>query len=276
MGNVTLASDATGGSGQTGGYARGGEAGSSSQNGTINLGPVNNFSALARGGNASVGIRRHRRLRPRRRRLHRGACLSGDIKSPATTSTITGDEATIDVSATGGTGGAGNGDNIIAGDGGEGQGGFFEGFGTGGAYAASDEEGGSLTLGSVTLLSNGLGGAGGVGGSSQIGGRGGNGLGGNTQAGNYDLNNTGGSSASSTYDSLTLVANGFGGTGGSGAAGQGDGGDAMGGAAFLGANGLVHVFGDTSLSAAAWGGPGQMAAVATAFGRSFRARASGS
>ena len=121
---------------------------------------------------------------------------------PSTTSTITGDEATIDVSATGGTGGAGNGDNIIAGDGGEGQGGFFEGFGTGGAYAASDEEGGSLTLGSVTLLSNGLGGAGGVGGSSQIGGRGGNGLGGNTQAGNYDLNNTGGSSASSTYDSL--------------------------------------------------------------------------
>jgi len=256
VGNVTLASDATGGSGQTGGYARGGEAGSSSQNGTINLGPVNNFSALARGGNASVGFGGTGGSARGGVAYIEARAYPGDIESPATTSTITGDEATIDVSATGGTGGAGNGDNIIAGDGGEGQGGFFEGFGTGGAYAASDEEGGSLTLGSVTLLSNGLGGAGGVGGSSQIGGRGGNGLGGNTQAGNYDLNNTGGSSASSTYDSLTLVANGFGGTGGSGAAGQGDGGDAMGGAAFLGANGLVHVFGDTSLSAAAWGGTG--------------------
>ena len=257
QGNVTLASDAVGGSGQTGGFARGGEAGSSGEDGSISLGPVNNFTALATGGNASFGFGgAGGSARGGLAYIEARANQGDGIETFPTESTITGGDATIDVSATGGAGGAGNGDNIIAGDGGEGQGGFYEGFGTGGAYAASDEEGGSLTLGSVTLLSNGHGGTGGIGGSAQTGGRGGNGFGGNTQAGNYDLNNTGGSSASAVYDSLNLVANGFGGTGGAGAAGQGDGGDAMGGAAFLGANGLVHVFGDTSLSAAAWGGTG--------------------
>ena len=155
-------------------------------------------------------------------------------------STITGGNATLDVSGQGGSGGAGNGDNVAAGAGGTGQGGLFSGQNTGGAFAAAMEENASLTLGNVSLNANGAGGAGGSGAGTQSGGAGGLGKGGTAQAGNYDPDATGALTATATYGTLSLDANGTGGAGGAhGIDGgiDGNGGDAFGGNAVLNAKG---------------------------------------
>ena len=81
------------------------------------------------------------------------------------------------MTGTGGSGGAGNGDNLLPGAGGDGFGGApCQGeCSTGGASALASVDGGSLTLGNVTLIANGVGGTGGAGGNDQAGGAGGQG-----------------------------------------------------------------------------------------------------
>ena len=59
--------------------------------------------------------------------------------------------ATFSGNANGGTGGAGNGDNIVAGTGGSATGGQYTGFDTAGAYALADINGAALTLTDVTV-----------------------------------------------------------------------------------------------------------------------------
>ena len=124
--------------------------------------------------------------------------------------------------------------------GGDGDGGLYNGDNSsGGAFALAQVGGGSLTLGNVTLRSNGIGGAGGAGGEGQSGGQGGVGSGGSVQAGDFDPDDIGDGNATTAYGALRLEANGLGGAGGSAGAGAaaGDGGDALGGAAYFNVRG---------------------------------------
>ncbi|HEX5497593.1 MAG TPA: hypothetical protein VFX03_00130, partial [Thermomicrobiales bacterium] len=243
LNGIGLDSTGTGGDGQTGGDGRGGNAGVRAVDGTIDLGPTIGITAIGTGGNATVGFGGFGGFGQGGTAYIEALADPGNIEVPATHGTITGGSANLDVSGFGGTGGAGNGDNILPGSGGNGQGGFHQGEeGTGGAFAAAAEPGGSLTLGDTTLVSNGQGGAGGAGGVGQAGGFGGDGSGGSTQAGNYDPDETGGTTATATYGNLTMIADGTGGFGGTGGenAPQGDGGAGFGGADFVNAKGTVN------------------------------------
>ncbi|HET7575006.1 MAG TPA: hypothetical protein VFK19_00400 [Sphingomicrobium sp.] len=258
LNGIGLDSTGTGGDGQTGGDGRAGNAGVRAVDGTIALGPNIGINANGIGGNATVGFGGFGGFGQGGTAYIEALADPGNIEVPATHGTITGGSANLDVSGFGGTGGAGNGDNILPGSGGNGQGGFHQGEeGTGGAFAAAAEPGGSLTLGDTTLVSNGQGGAGGAGGPGQAGGFGGDGSGGSTQAGNYDPDETGGTTATATYGNLTMFADGTGGFGGFGGenAPQGDGGAGLGGGVFVNAKGIVHAV-EMSLSAIGSGGSG--------------------
>ncbi|HET6535021.1 MAG TPA: hypothetical protein VFG41_02455, partial [Sphingomicrobium sp.] len=258
LNGIGLDSTGTGGDGQTGGDGRGGNAGVRAVDGTIDLGPTIGITAIGTGGNATVGFGGFGGFGQGGTAYIEALADPGNIEVPATHGTITGGSANLDVSGFGGTGGAGNGDNILPGSGGNGQGGFHQGEeGTGGAFAAAAEPGGSLTLGDTTLVSNGQGGAGGAGGVGQAGGFGGDGSGGSTQAGNYDPDETGGTTATATYGNLTMIADGTGGFGGTGGenAPQGDGGAGFGGADFVNAKGTVNAA-SIFMSAEGFGGAG--------------------
>ena len=143
----------------------------------------------------------------------------------ATAVTITGGNATIDATGIGGSGGAGNGDNIAAGAGGDGFGGEqCQGdCSDGGASALASVDGGSLTLSNVNLIAYGWGGAGGAGGTDQAGGAGGTGFGGGVRIGLIDnpFFPTGAADGEAHYGIVQAFTNGYGGTGGAGGTGVG-------------------------------------------------------
>src|SRR5207248_11713790 len=120
----------------------------------------------------------------------------GNIEVPASAGTITGGDAIIDASGTGGAGGAGNGDNIVAGAGGRGQGDI--------ASLLVYADGASLSFGAVSVIAEGYGGAGGAGGTGQDGGIGGLGVGGSADAALQDPYGTGLANATMTVASLDL------------------------------------------------------------------------
>ena len=179
-GSATLDAIASGGDGQSGGDATGGEAGVYAMFGTIAVDGSVQLSADAIGGDATVGFGGNG-----------GNALGGTAYVQADGSeeegaslTIAGD-ATMLASGRGGVGGAGDGGAIAAGSGGSGTGGTYQGTpGSGGAFAIAGRDTGELSIGGETILvANGFGGAGGTGGTAQAGGAGGAGTGGTAQAG---------------------------------------------------------------------------------------------
>ncbi|MEO7277847.1 MAG: hypothetical protein ABIW33_07485, partial [Sphingomicrobium sp.] len=272
-GITTVTANATGGDGQSGGYADGGTAGIGAVVGTVTLGGAATVSATGQGGDASIGFGGY------------GGDGNGGLayieadtdpgypgETPATAGTILGQSATVDTSGTGGSGGAGDGIGIAAGSGGDGFGGYYCGgdCNVGGAFALAQLGGASLTLGEVTLTSNGTGGAGGAGGAGQSGGLGGDGYGGSAQAGDFNPYGLTDNSASTTFGGLWLYANGTGGAGGSGPAGMGDGGDGFGGGAYLNARGTVSARA-IRMYASSTGGAGNVGGDATDGDVSFHA-----
>jgi filamentous hemagglutinin family protein len=255
-GSTDIRAEATGGDGQSGGSAYAGNAGVYGDNGTIALGGYNYVSAQATGGDAGIGFGGTGGFAEGGTAFIEADSSPGNIEVPPSNGTVTGGDAIIDASAQGGAGGAGNGDNILAGAGGDGQAGSYCGeCGEGGAFALAQDNGGSLTLGNVTLISNGGGGDGGTGGTGQSGGLGGTGYGGLAQGGGFEGGDGLDTAGSSSFTSIEARALGFGGDGGNGAAGQGNGGDAWGGGAVMNGKGMV-TSGDTTLLAQATGGAG--------------------
>ena len=222
-GTTDVRAEARGGNGQAGGNAYGGTAGISATDGSINLGGATYISAQGFGGNANIGF----------------GGLGGDgqggtvsIEARAnpivenfspTAGTITGGDAVVDASGTGGSGGAGDGSNVLAGTGGNGDGGV--------ANVFAHADGASLTLGNVSVLSDGLGGIGGTGATGQAGGTGGIGYGGISQVALMDPFQTTAPTGSMSFGGLEVRARGVGGTGGNGGSGGngGTGGDGFGG-----------------------------------------------
>ncbi|MEO6224719.1 MAG: hypothetical protein ABIO80_02545 [Sphingomicrobium sp.] len=244
-GTILASANGVGGNGDVGGSGYGGTAGIGAVVGTVALGGAATVSASGQGGNASRGFGGAGGYGEGGQayiEANSDPGYPGEVDSTA--GTLTGFNATIDASGTGGTGGQGDGIDIAAGSGGDGQGGFYCGgdCAAGGVFALAEVGGASLTLGEVTLASNGTGGAGGAGGDGQDGGAGGAGYGGSAQAGDFDASQFGDGSASVTFGGLRLEANGAGGNGGNAGAGgaaSGDGGDAYGGAAYFNARGTA-------------------------------------
>jgi filamentous hemagglutinin family protein len=246
---TTLAADGTGGSGQTGGAGFGGSAGISATDGTIALGSTISVSARGTGGGANFGFGGSGGAGFGGYAFINALAIPPGVEQFATAGTITGGDATIDATGTGGSGGAGNGDNILAGAGGTGFGGEqCQGdCSDGGASAVASVDGGSLTLGNVTLLANGVGGTGGAGGNDQAGGAGGQGFGGGIVVGLIDnpFFSTGAAAGEAHYGNIFGFASGNGGNGGAGGSSvsgplpNGDGGTGWGGTASLWSNSLV-------------------------------------
>ncbi|OAN82095.1 hypothetical protein A8B77_12970, partial [Erythrobacter sp. EhN03] len=253
-GSATLDAIASGGDGQSGGDATGGEAGVYAMFGTIAVDGSVQLSADAIGGDATVGFGGNG-----------GNALGGTAYVQADGSeeegarlTIAGD-ATMLASGRGGVGGAGDGGAIAAGSGGSGTGGTYQGTpGSGGAFAIAGRDTGELSIGGETILvANGFGGAGGTGGTGQAGGTGGAGTGGTAQAGTFAGQGSGAlGDGQAIYDALILEANGTGGAGGAGASGLGLGGAGTGGLAAVFANGSLVSAGDITTLADGLGGNG--------------------
>jgi hypothetical protein len=251
-GDTTIRADGTGGSAQAGGSGFGGTAGISGNKGTITLGPTAtiNVSARGTGGNANAGFGGDGGNGFGGDAFINALAVPPGVEQFASASNITGGNATIDVTGTGGSGGTGNGDNILPGSGGDGFGGApCQGeCSTGGASALASVDGGSLTLGNVTLLANGVGGTGGAGGSDQAGGAGGTGFGGGVLVGLVDslFFPTGAADGEAHFGNILGFASGNGGNGGAGGSAsgggfmpQGDGGTGFGGTVSLWSNSLV-------------------------------------
>ena len=272
-GSFELTADAFGGAGRDGGLAFGGNAGVFGPGGSANLGPNLFLSATAFGGDANSGFG------------GRGGDATGGVayiqadgtlangNVAAAQSTITGGSAFLNVEASGGRGGDGNGTTIAAGRGGDGRGGVYNGtVASGGAFTLANTAGGTLTLTDVELFSAGFGGDGGDGGSGQIGGSGGDGYGGLSQAGTYNPLQS--SSGVANFGNVILDSSASGGRGGIGDADNGGAPDGTGGNAFAGgtyvcagssgtcggsvlnARGTVHVTGFAELISDASGGTG--------------------
>ena len=244
QGAVSLEADGFGGYGQTGGAGYGQSAGISGIGGTIKLGSETYISALGFGGDALYGSGGDGGYGRGGTAYIEARANTNTEQFTPTAATIIGGDVDLDVSGWGGTGGAGDGEGIAPGAGGDGQGGFYQGeAGTGGAFAASDNPGGSLSLGYVDLESDGFGGEGGGGFDDTAGGPGGSGLGGSVQVGNYDTSGTGARTASTDFTSLYMSASGYGGSGGFPANGANPGaaGAASGGTAYIIAKGHTNV-----------------------------------
>jgi filamentous hemagglutinin family protein len=231
-GNVITSATGAGGNGQNGGFGQGGHAGIFSSDGSVLLGGNAFVSSQGFGGNASFGFG------------GTGGSAQGgvgfieaDSSEGGTSGSITGTTATITSDATGGMGGAGDGQSIAAGAGGSAAGGLYEGFDTGGAYALADINGATLSLTSVTVSSSATGGAGGTGGAGQSGGIGGSAIGGTAQAGTWNPTATTDLTGSAGFADIFVAATGRGGNGGGGGAGDGNGGIGTGGGAIFAADG---------------------------------------
>ena len=248
-GSSDVRAEAYGGDGQAGGTANGGTAGIEGIDGTIALGSSNYISAQGFGGDASIGSGGNGGSGAGGFAFIQADLELGNIEVLPSQGTITGGNAIIDASGTGGSGGAGNGDNIAAGTGGAGDGGI--------AYLLTQVDGASLTLGSVSLVSQGVGGVGGSGGSGQAGGSGGIGSGGIAQLGLFDAEETRASTGSMTVGALNVRPMGIGGNGGSSASGLGGtGGLGFGGDALIEVPSGSFVSGNVELNAIGNGGTG--------------------
>ncbi|MFL6752380.1 MAG: DVUA0089 family protein, partial [Sphingomicrobium sp.] len=260
-GGVSMTADGSGGSGITGGQGIGGDAGMRSYAGTIATVGNLHFSAQGVGGLGSHG--------------GDGGFAQGGtnyIQAQLTngpSARISGGNVDMHVTAFGGTGGNGNGDNIEAGAGGDAQGGFFNGQeGSGGAFVIADNRGAELNFGDISLDASGWGGTGGAGLNGQSGGAGGNAIGGTANAGTYrPIMENFTALASVAFGEVDLNASATGGDGGFGGEGgqRGAGGNAFGGGhclvestcggALLSARGTVS-FGSAHIMAEANGGFG--------------------
>ncbi|HET7605102.1 MAG TPA: hypothetical protein VFK28_03410, partial [Sphingomicrobium sp.] len=268
-GDIFANSNGHGSSGTFGGSGYGGNAGLDAYGGSMEIGGTINLNAVATGGNADLGFG------------GAGGYAEGGIAyvqaeaANAPSSLISAGDVTLDVQAYGGTGGAGDGVQILAGTGGDAQGGLYETPppntpATGGAFVLADAAGGALQLGNVSLYAAGHGGNGGAGGNGQNGGAGGNAFGGTAQAGSFNPSGGTATTGSASFAALVLDGSAWGGDGGAGGAGggQGDGGSATGGGsipcgdgffcggAVLNAKGSVTVAGNVWMGAQAWGGDG--------------------
>lgn len=182
-----------------------------------------------------------------------------------------GGNTSIVLDGIGGRGADGNGDNIVAGNGGTGIGGGQNtdpnpadpNFGTGG-FLLSDRDNAIYSLGgSVFASAQGIGGAGGDGGIDQNGGIGGDGLGGFIQVGQATLTGTttlGNSIATADFGDVTIFTNGVGGSGGFGNGTgtiRGNGGFGIGGGSFFTVREGDVTAGAVSLNADGTGGGGE-------------------
>ena len=233
-GITQLIADGIGGDGQTGGAGHGGEAGITAYDGTIALGPSPYVSGSGWGGSATVGLGGAGGDAAGGGAFIEVLSNPGNVDIPATSGTLTGGDVVVAATATGGTGGAGNGDNIAPGAGGNADGGI--GCSECGTSAASIFVDGTATLnlGSVNVIADGTGGAGGIGIGSQAGGAGGSGIGGFASVSYTDDNAAGTGDGSMTFADLYVGARGLGGDGGMSDTGAaGDGGMGTGGYALL-------------------------------------------
>ena len=187
------------------------------------------------------------------------AYIQADGSQAASASVTIGGRADILASGFGGIGGAGDGVEIEAGDGGIGVGGIYQGEpGTGGAFAIAGRDNGTLVIGGITYLQSwGYGGDGGMGGAGQAGGSGGAGFGGTIQAGTFSGGGNGSVGAGrAQFDRLLLDASGYGGSGGDGGTDAGDGGSGTGGFAGVFALGSRVEAGAITTNANGYGGFG--------------------
>ncbi|HET7095175.1 MAG TPA: hypothetical protein VFI22_16925, partial [Thermomicrobiales bacterium] len=273
-GDLSLEAEGTGGNGRDGGQAFGGNVGLFGAGGSANLGPDIFLTASAFGGDASNGFGGNGGFAKGGVAYIQADATLASGETPAVQSTVTGGTADLEVEAWGGHGGAGNGSDIAAGRGGDGQGGVYNGnVASGGAFTIANTAGGTLTLGDVFLYSGGFGGDGGDGGTGQAGGAGGTAFGGLSQAGTYNPLNA--SAANASFGNVFLDSSAQGGNGGlgdqgHGAAADGTGGDAKAGGTYtcvannpgtcggsvLNARGTVNVAGIASLISQAVAGGG--------------------
>jgi filamentous hemagglutinin family protein len=268
-GGLYANADGYGGEGQAGGNGYGGHASIYGDDGTIGLGAFTSVSARGTGGSATSGFGGNGGY-------GQGGYASIEARAnpitegfSPTAATITGGDAFVDASGTGGAGGAGDGVEIGPGAGGDGQGGVGCGECGGGAYVLADVNGATLDLGNVNVISNGNGGTGGAGGAGQAGGTGGNGYGGSSQVALIDPYNVGGTSGSITLASLVANSIGNGGLGGSGGSGGngGDGGDGQGGDVLMAVpSSTLDVTGAVDLHSRGVGGVGGVAGTGGAGG----------
>jgi filamentous hemagglutinin family protein len=151
-GNLSLEADGSGGDGRDGGQAFGGNAGLFGSGGSADLGPDIFLSASAHGGDASSGFGGNGGFAKGGVTYIQADATLASGETPAVQSTVTGGTADLEVEAWGGHGGAGNGSDIAAGRGGDGQGGVYNGnVASGGAFAIANTAGGTLTLGDTFL-----------------------------------------------------------------------------------------------------------------------------
>ena len=232
-GDLSLEADASGGDGRDGGQAFGGNVGLFGAGGSANLGPDIFLTASAFGGDASSGFGGNGGFAKGGVAYIQADATLASGETPAAQSTVTGGTADLEVQAWGGHGGAGDGSEIAAGHGGDGQGGVYNGqTASGGAFAIANSAGGTLTLGDTFLYSGGFGGDGGNGGAGQAGASGGTGFGGLSQAGTYNPLNA--SAANASFGNVFLDSSAQGGNGGLGDQGHGGAADGTGGDAKAG------------------------------------------
>lgn len=249
-----------GGNGQTGGDGLGGIAGANAVTGSISIGSNASARAEGFGGSAFFGIGGNGGNGWGGNSFFQA---DGTLTAPA--SVTIANDALLSSDGRGGDGGAGDGQAIAAGRGGDGIGGQFgvpnqadPDFGSG-AYLLAGRDNGAISVGGSSLVySRGFGGTGGSGGSGQAGGDGGAGVGGTAQAGQAGLGGDGSLGAgTASFNDITVSANGFGGNGGFGDF-RGNGGAGSGFGAFfnLGAGNVSA--GIIDLTAEGVGGEGEV------------------
>lgn len=230
-GNVLISVGATAGDGHNGGTALAGNGGINVEDfGTATVTGSFTVQGTANGGNATAGF--GGTGGDARGRLVFVASTGSDTQ----VSTINLGDVILQSGATGGIGGAADGDAIAAGAGGTGMAGTFDtGNLVGGAYVQAGRNNAVLNVGNIQLSANGAGGLGGAGSATQVGGDGGVGMGGTVFIGINDLIGSALTTnpSSVTFGNAIASADGFGAQGGSGVPGQGVGGDGLGGDARL-------------------------------------------
>jgi len=253
---------ATGGNGFNGGAATAGEAGVLSTSGSITVGSVTAVAG-ATGGESTIGFGGRG-----------GDAFGGTVGTSAEASdgapasiTVTGDTS-LTMNVVGGVGGAGDGETIAAGQGGDAFGAMFDPIeGRGGLLVVANADGGTLNFsGIVDASQNVTGGQGGNDLDGGVGGDGGNATGGTILVGTFDP--PGGATignGSLGFGTLTSISGQTtGGSGGTGETRLGDGGDAIGGAAILQIPaGSIAALGDISVFEDIIGGAGSIGGSAT-------------
>ncbi|MEO7635372.1 MAG: hypothetical protein ABIS38_06975, partial [Sphingomicrobium sp.] len=256
-GSAQLQADGYGGNAQTGGNGYGGAIDVYADDGSIDLGDDFRLFARGFGGAASYGFGGNGGYgQGGRASIEAFAYPLTELMFPPV-GLISGGNGEMSTNGSGGTGGASNGDNIAAGTGGDGQGGYnCDCNSSGGASIRASVDGGVVDLGDVTIRSNGGGGTGGAGANNLAGGTGGTGYGGEATVRSVDQFETGATDGSMDFGKLEVTTQGFGGTGGASAGGTGGlGGDGTGGTTSM-LVGLSATTGELNLRASGFGGDG--------------------